>query len=239
MKVIYLIFLAVFTNFVGHTQTGELYSRFSISGKYDINKKLSIGAEIQGRTNLTTRSYSKSLLTFQSKFAFSKSIKCELEYRNSWQTNQHAILDGKNLAFGNRVAFGLQVEPSRWLKFDKYIGLQLSSKIQFESFKFKRNQLYWRNKVTLKPKLKSKLIKPYLSLESFYRSNQYVFAMDDELMTVGMMNEIRYEIGTDIDINKFNTFTLGLMYRDFKTARQNNMILNVAYAHTFHKNKKK
>jgi hypothetical protein len=65
-----------------------------------------------------------------------------------------------------------------------------------------------------------------------------VFAMDDELMTVGMMNEIRYEIGTDIDINKYNTFTLGLMYRDFKTARQNNMILNVAYAHTFHKNKK-
>lgn len=238
MKSIYLIFITVFAYFVGHTQTGDLYSRFSVSGKYDINKKLSIGAEIQGRTNLTARSYSKSLLTFQSKYAFSKSIKCELEYRNSWQANQHANLDGKNFAFGNRVAFGLQVEPSRWLKFDKYVGLQLSSKIQFGSFKFKRNQLYWRNKITLKPKLKSKLIKPYLSVESFYRSNQYVFAMDDELMTVGMINEIRYEIGNDLDINKFNTFTLGLMYRDFKTARQNNIILNVAYAHTFHKNKK-
>ena len=158
MKVIYFIFIAVFTCFVGHTQTGELYSRFSVSGKYDISKKLSIGAEIQGRTNLTDRSYSKSLLTFQTKFAISKSIKCELEYRNSWQTNRYANLDSKKLSFGNRVAFGLQVEPSRWLKFDKYLGLQLSSKIQFESFKFKRNQLYWRNKITLKPKLKSNLI---------------------------------------------------------------------------------
>jgi hypothetical protein len=239
MRGFYIIFVAVFSCFIGHAQMGDLYSRFSVSGKYDIHKKLSIGAEIQGRTNLTDRSYSKSLLTFQTKFAFSKSIKCELEYRNSWQTNQNAILDGKEYSFGNRVAFGLQAEPSRWLKFDKYLGLQFSSKIQFESFKFKRNQLYWRNKMTLKPKLKSKLIKPYISVESFYRSNQYVFAADDEIMTVGMMNEIRYEIGTDIDLNKYNTFTVGLIFRDFKTARQNNMILNVAYAHTFHKNKKK
>jgi hypothetical protein len=239
MKLLLSIFFLLFVFGSSYSQNNSFYNRSSIAAKVCLTKKLSFSAELQGRWNLTERSYSKSLVTLESKFALTESIKIALLYRNSWQTNDYALLDGKRQMTSQRISFGIQLEPSKWLKIDKYLGIQLTSKIQYENFKFKREQLYWRNKLTLKPQFKSKIIKPFLSAESFYRSNQYYFLLGDQFVTEGLMNEMRYSIGTDLEINKSNTFTIGLLLRDYQTAKNTNLILSLSYEHTFRKNKKK
>jgi hypothetical protein len=89
----------------------------------------------------------------------------------------------------------------------------------------------------LKPQLKSKLIKPFVSGELFYRTNQYFFLSGDDFVTEGLMNEVRYTIGTDLDFNSSNTFTVGLMLRDYRTTRNTDMVINLSYLHTFGKKK--
>ncbi len=237
MRVLFSIILSVLMCGTSYGQFGSVYNRTSIGGKYAITKKWSVEAEVQGRWNLTEKLYSKSLFTLESKYAINKSIKVGLLYRNSWQTNDYALIDGKKQMTSQRFAFGLQLEPSEWLKTDKFLAIQLSSKIQFESFKFKRDQWYWRNKLTLKPQLKSKLIKPFVSGELFYRTNQYFFLSGDDFFTEGLMNEVRYTIGTDLDFNSSNTFTVGLMLRDYRTTRNTDMLINLSYLHTFGKKK--
>ena len=239
MKLHLSIFFVLFVFGLSFSQNNSFYNRSSIAAKVYLIKKLSLSAELQGRWNLTDRTYSKSLVTVESKFALTQSIKIGLLYRNSWQTNNHALLDGKRQMTTQRISFGIQLEPSKWLKLDKYLGIQFTSKIQYENFKFKREQLYWRNKLTLRPQFKSKIIKPFLSSESFYRSNQYYFLSGDEFITEGLMNEMRYSIGTDLEINNSNTFTIGLLLRDYQTTKNNNFILNLSYEHTFRKSKKK
>lgn len=237
MKILFSIFLSVLFYGTSFSQLGSIYNRTSIGGKINATKKLSFSAEVQGRWNITERSFSKSLFTIESKFAINKSIKVGLLYRNSWQTNGHALLDGKKQMTSQRVAFGLQLEPSNWINTDKFLSIQLSSRIQFESFKFKRDQWYWRNKLTLKPQLKGKLIKPFVSAELFYRTNQYYFLSGDEFVTEGLMNEIRYTIGTDIKLNSSNEINLGLMLRDYRTARNTDLVINLSYVHDFGKKK--
>ena len=136
-----------------------------------------------------------------------------------------------------RIAFGLQLEPSKWIKTEKFLDVQLSSRIQFETFKFKRDQWYWRNKLTLKPQLKNKLIKPFVSAELFYRTNQYYFLSGDDFVTEGLMNEIRYTIGADIKLNSTNDLNFGLMLRDYRTKRNTDLVINLAFIHEFGKKK--
>lgn len=237
MKILFSIFLSVLFYGTSFSQFGSIYNRTSIGGKMNATKKLSFAAEVQGRWNLTERSYSKSLVTLESKFAINKSIKVGLLYRNSWQTNDYALLDGKKQMTSQRIAFGIQFEPSNWMKIDKFLAFQLSSRIQSESFKFKRDQWYWRNKLTLKPHLKSKIIKPFVSAELFYRTNQYYFLSGDDFVTEGLMNEMRYTIGTDIKLNSSNELNLGLMLRDFRTDRNTDLVINLSYVHDFGKKK--
>lgn len=237
MKLLFSIFLSVLFYGISFSQLGSIYNRTSIEGKINATKKISFAAEVQGRWNITERSYSKSLITIESKFAFNKSIKIGMLYRNSWQNNDFALLDGKKQMTAQRIAFGLQLEPSKWIKTEKFLDVQLSSRIQFETFKFKRDQWYWRNKLTLKPQLKNKLIKPFVSAELFYRTNQYYFLSGDDFVTEGLMNEIRYTIGADIKLNSTNDLNFGLMLRDYRTKRNTDLVINLAFIHEFGKKK--
>lgn len=222
---------------LGHAQLGALYNRSSIGAKVNITKKFSISADLEGRWNLTEKTFVKTLIDFETKYALTKALKVGISYRTSWQSNPHAIIDGKQQMNSNRFAFALQLDPSNLLNTKKILKIQVSSRIQFESFTFKRNQWYWRNKLTLKPQINSKIVKPFVNVELFYRPNHYYFLVGDEFITEGLMNEIRYAIGTDLDINKANQLTIGLMLRDFQTERLSNLVLNVGFVHTFDKRK--
>jgi hypothetical protein len=122
---------------------------------------------------------------------------------------------------------------------DAYFRLVYLSRIQFEEFKFKRDQWYWRNRITVKAKIKNNLIKPYFSIESLYRKNQFNYLMDNEFVTEGMVNEIRYMLGTELNLNKRNTMDVGLMLRDYQTTKATNFVLNITYRHDFTQNKKR
>jgi hypothetical protein len=97
--------------------------------------------------------------------------------------------------------------------------------MQFEQFKFKRNQLTWRNKLTIKPILKKSIFNPYLSAELFYRFNQFSYFIDEELITQGLLNEFRYCVGTEVKLSKNDAIDLGVMFRDFQTSRPSNLKL--------------
>jgi hypothetical protein len=122
---------------------------------------------------------------------------------------------------------------------DAYFRLVYLSRIQFEEFKFKRDQWYWRNRITVKAKIKNNLIKPYFSVESLYRKNQFHYLWDNEFVTEGMVNEIRYMLGTELNLNKRNTMDVGLMLRDYQTNKATNFVLNITYRHDFTQNKKR
>ena len=123
MRVLFSIILSVLMCGTSYGQFGSVYNRTSIGGKYAITKKWSVEAEVQGRWNLTEKLYSKSLFTLESKYAINKSIKVGLLYRNSWQTNDYALIDGKKQMTSQRFAFGLQLEPSEWMKTDKFLAI--------------------------------------------------------------------------------------------------------------------
>jgi len=237
MKVLFSIIFSCLICAISFGQMGSVYNRTSIGGKYAVTKKWSIAAEGQLRWNLTEKTYSKSLLTIESKYAITKSVKVGLLYRNSWQNNNFALIDGKKQLTAQRIAVGLQMEPSEWFKMDKFLEIQLTSRIQFESFKFKRDQWYWRNRLSVKPQIKSKVFKPFVSGELFYRPNQYYFLSGDEFVTEGLMNEIRYTLGTELELNSSNNITLGIMIRDYRTPRNTDLVLNLSFVHIFGKKK--
>jgi hypothetical protein len=63
--------------------------------------------------------------------------------------------------------------------------------------------------------------------------------MDTEFVTEGMVNEIRYMLGTELNLNKRNTMDVGLMLRDYQTNKATNFVLNITYRHDFTQTKKR
>ncbi len=219
-------------------QMGDVLSRTTIEAKFDLPKKFTLGLAIQSRYDFTTSSYNRTLYTFDASYDATKWLRINGTFRHAFQTNPNALLDGKALTSRYRFSGGIRLNPAALFGFDKYVNIYLSSTYQFEDFKFKRAQLYWRNKLTIKPNLKSKIFKPYISAESFYRFNQYYYLLGNAFVTQGLMNEMRYEVGTQIDFNKKNSIELGIMLRDYQTKKNTDLVICVTYSHTFLKNRK-
>jgi hypothetical protein len=239
MKTIFSTILLIgFSGLGAHAQMGDVLSRTTVEAKFDLPKKFTLGVAIQSRYDYTTSSYNRSLYTLSASYDATKWLRINGSFRHALQTNTYAILDGHALTSRYRFSGGVRLNPAALIGFDKYIDVYLSSTFQYEDFKFKRPQLYWRNKITLKPALKSKVFKPYISAESFYRFNQYYYLVGDAFVTQGLMNEMRYEIGTQIDFNKKNSVELGLMIRDYQTKRNTDLVICVTYTHNFLKNRK-
>jgi hypothetical protein len=235
-NILFLVFL--FSVGLAFSQGGEWYNRASLEGKIDATKKLSFSASVQSRWNLSNPSFNKTMYTLESAFDITKSIRLGVLYRNSWIRNPHILLDGKKMTTPQRFAASLRFNPSKILKIDKYLTLLYATKIQFEGFKFKRDQFYWRNKITLKGELKGNVLKPYVSAESFYRKNQYFYLLGDEFITEGLMNEMRYAIGTEINFNKSNMLDLQLLVRDYQTTKLTDFVACISFSHKFSKKKK-
>jgi hypothetical protein len=239
MKIHITLLVVVFHSFVSFSQSSQLYNRTAIEGELDCTKKFSVLFGLQSRWNLSTTSFDKLIFKVEPSFTINKSIEINAAYRNSAVQNSNFMLDGKRTTFANRFSFGFRLNSSKFKKMDTYLRLVYLSRIQFEDFKFKRDQWYWRNRITVKAKIKNNLIKPYFSIESLYRKNQFYYLMDNDFVTEGMVNEIRYMLGTELNFNKRNTMDVGLMLRDYQTSKATNFVLNVTYRHNFTQNKKR
>jgi hypothetical protein len=212
---------------------GDFQSRLGVEAGFKLSKKISCDLAFQTRTNLTEKSYLSSNFGVQVDYALLKNWKMGLSYRNSIQPNEFAYLDGNNLVHRNRFQFVLRYDPSEILRLNKFFELDLRSMLQFEQFQYKRNQWYWRNRITLEPKLKSKLLRPYISMELLYRFNQYSYFMDNTLVTQGLMNEFRYIGGIKFNVNKKNIIDVALIFRNYRTQKASNPILSITYSHNF------
>lgn len=239
MKIYVTLLVLVFPYFVSFSQSSQLYNRTAIEGEIDCKKKLSVLFGLQSRWNLSATSFDKLLFKLEPSYTINKSIEINAAYRNSVWQNSNFMLDGKKTTFANRFSLGFRLNSSKFKKMDTYFRLVYLSRIQFEEFKFKRDQWYWRNRITVKAKIKINQIKPYFSVESLYRKNQFYYLMDTEFVTEGMVNEIRYTLGTEFIINKRNTMDVGLMLRDYRTIKATNFVLNITYRHDFTPNKKR
>ena len=238
MKNSILILVFLVSTGLAFSQGGEWYNRTSLEGKIDATKKLSFSASVQSSWNLSSSTLTKSMFTLESDFDISKSIRLGVLYRNSWIRNSHILLDGEKMTTAQRFAASMRFNASKLLKIDKYVTLLYTTKFQFEGFKFKRDQFYWRNKITLKAELKGNIVKPYVSAESFYRKNQYFYLSGDEFITEGLMNEMRYSVGTEINFNKNNILDLNILVRDYQTTKLTDFVACLSFSHKFSKKKK-
>lgn len=219
-------------------QFGDLVSRTSIEAKFDLPKKFSLGVAVQSRYNFSKTSYNRTLYTIDASYDATKWLRISGSFRHGFESNPNVLIDGKNLLSRYRYSGGIRLNPAALFGFDKYLDIYLSSLYQFGDLKFARPQYIWRNKITIKPNLKSKIFKPYISAESFYRFNQYYYLVGNAFVTQGLMNEMRYEVGTQIDFNKKNSIEVGLMLRDYQTKKNTDLVICVTYSHTFLKDRK-
>jgi len=233
------IFIAIVCLSLGaNAQFGDVLSRTTIEAKFDLPKKFSFGVAVQSRFNFSNTSYDRTMYTVSASYDATKWLRLNGSFRHGVQSNPNVLIDGKNLLSRYRYSGGIRLNPAALFGFDKYVDIYLSSNYQFGDLKFERPRYIWRNKITVKPNLKSKIFKPYVSAESFYRFNQYYYLVGNTFVTVGLMNEMRYEVGTQIDFNKKNSLEIGLMLRDYQTKKNSNLVLCLTYSHTFRKDKK-
>jgi hypothetical protein len=221
------------SSLVCNAQLNQFSGRFGINGKVKLSKKLALNTGIQLRSDISNLQYRSTNFFLDGTYRLAKPLKVGLNYRNLIQPNEHALLDGEKQAYRNRFQLEVCVSPFEWLHWDKYIDIEWRTLMQFEQFKFKRNQLTWRNKLTIKPILKKSIFNPYLSAELFYRFNQFSYFIDEELITQGLLNEFRYCVGTEVKLSKNDAIDLGVMFRDFQTSRPSNLTLMVTYIHDF------
>jgi hypothetical protein len=62
--------------------------------------------------------------------------------------------------------------------------------------------------------------------------------LGDEFITEGLMNEMRYAIGTEINFNKSNMLDLQLLVRDYQTTKLTDFVACISFSHKFSKKKK-
>jgi hypothetical protein len=178
------------------------------------------------------------MYTIDASYDATKWLRINGSFRHGFESNPNVLIDGKTLLSRYRYSGGIRLNPAVLFGFDKYVDVYLSSNYQFGDLKFERPRYIWRNKLTIKPNLKSKIFKPYVSAESFYRFNQYYYLVGNTFVTQGLMNEMRYEVGTQIDLNKKNSLEVGLMLRDYQTKKNSDLVICLTYSHTFLKDRK-
>lgn len=221
-----------------NAQFGDLLSRSTFEAKFDLPKKFSLGVAIQSRYNFSKTSYDKTVYTIDASYDATKWLRINGSFRHGFESNPNVLIDGKNLLSRYRYSGGIRLNPAALFGFDKYVDIYLSSNYQFGDLKFERPRYIWRNKLTVKPNIKSKIFKPYVSAESFYRFNQYYYLVGNTFVTQGLMYEMRYEVGTQIDLNKKNSIEVGLMLRDYQTKKNSDLVICLSYSHTFLKDRK-
>ena len=71
-----------------------------------------------------------------------------------------------------------------------------------------------RNKINFKHDIKNFFLSPFASAEHFYRWNRDVVYADDDVLISGGATEVRYFLGTEIELNKKQRFVIGFGFKD-------------------------
>jgi hypothetical protein len=237
MKRIALILLLVLPSLAW--SQNDFFNRNEIGIKIKPTKRFSATLSGQYRWNVSEKLYSKTLFTARLKYDIAKPFSILATYRRTWMPNDYFYLDNQVNTYGHRFAAGFSWDILRTFKSKAKSSLKYTSKYQKEFFKYKREQIYWRNRLSLDLHIGLKRMTPVFSIESFFRTNQYFQLVNNVPVTSGLMNEMRYGFGLNFDLPNNHEIQIGTLYRNLKTKKNDAWVFQFAYFYTIEKKKEK
>jgi hypothetical protein len=215
------------------------FNRNEIGLKIKPTKRFSATLSGQYRWNVSEKLYSKTLFTARLKYDIAKPFSILAAYRRTWMPNDFFYLDNQVNTYGHRFAAGFSWDILRTIKSKAKSSLNYTSKYQKEFFKYKREQIYWRNRLSLELHIGLKRMTPVFTAESFFRTNQYFQLVNNVPVTSGLMNEMRYGFGLNFNLPNNHEIQIGTLYRNLKTKKNDAWVFQFAYFYTIEKKKEK
>ena len=216
-----------------------LFNRNEIGIKIKPTKRFSATLSGQYRWSVSEKVYSKTLFNARLKYDIAKPFSILASYRRTWMPNDYFYLDNEENTYGHRFAAGFSWDILRTFKSKAKSSLKYTSQYQKEFFKFKREQIYWRNRLSLDLNIGLKRMTPVFSAESFFRTNQYFQLVNNAAVTSGLMNEMRYGFGLNFNLPNNHEIQIGGLYRDFQTRKWDAWVMQFSYFYTIEKKKEK
>jgi hypothetical protein len=216
-----------------------LLNRNEIGIKIKPTKRFSAALSGQYRWNVSDKEYSKTLFTVRLKYDIVKPFSIQATYRRTWMPNDFFYLDNQENTYGHRFAAGFSWDIFKTFKSKAKSSFKYTSQYQKEFFKFKREQIFWRNRLSLDLHIGLKRMTPVFSIESFFRTNQYFQLVNNVPVTSGLMNEMRYGFGLNFNLPNNHEIQIGTLYRDIKTKKNDAWVMQFSYFYTIEKKKVK
>lgn len=234
-----LLSIALFALPVLVWSQSALFNWNEIGVKVKPTKRFSATLSGQYRWNTTDQVYSKTLFSARLKYDVLKPLSIQASYRRTWMPNDYFYLDNQENTYGHRFAAGISWDLLKTIKKKSKSSLKYTTQYQKEYFKFKREQIYWRNRLSLELHVGLNRMTPVFSAESFFRTNQYFQLVNGVPVTSGLMNEMRYGFGLNFNLPKNHDIQIGGLYRDFQTNKWDAWVMQFSYFYTIEKKREK
>ena len=221
----------------------DFFNRNEIGLKIKPTKRFSATLSGQYRWNVSEKNYSKTLFTARLKYDIAKPFSILATYRRTWIPNDFFYLDNQVNTYGHRFAAGFSWDILRTIKPKAKSSIKSSikytSQYQKEFFKYKREKIFWRNRLSLDLHIGLKRMTPVLSVENFLRTNEYYQLVNGVSVTSGAVTEMRYGFGLNFDLPNNHEIQIRTLYRNLKTKKNDAWVMQFAYFYTIEKKKEK
>ena len=217
----------------------DFFNRNEIGLKIKPTKRFSATLSGQYRWNVSEKNYSKTLFTARLKYDIAKPFSILATYRRTWIPNDFFYLDNQVNTYGHRFAAGFSWDILRTIKPKAKSSIKYTSQYQKEFFKYKREKIFWRNRLSLDLHIGLKRMTPVLSVENFLRTNEYYQLVNGVSVTSGAVTEMRYGFGLNFDLPNNHEIQIRTLYRNLKTKKNDAWVMQFAYFYTIEKKKEK
>ena len=217
----------------------DFFNRNEIGLKIKPTKRFSATLSGQYRWNVSEKLYSKTLFTARLKYDIAKPFSILATYRRTWMPNDFFYLDNQVNTYGHRFAAGFSWDILRTIKPKAKSSIKYTSQYQKEFFKYKREKIFWRNRLSLDLHIGLKRMTPVLSVENFLRTNEYYQLVNGVSVTSGAVTEMRYGFGLNFDLPNNHEIQIRTLYRNLKTKKNDAWVMQFAYFYTIEKKKEK
>ena len=217
----------------------DFFNRNEIGLKIKPTKRFSATLSGQYRWNVSEKIYSKTLFTARLKYDIAKPFSILATYRRTWIPNDFFYLDNQVNTYGHRFAAGFSWDILRTIKPKAKSSIKYTSQYQKEFFKYKREKIFWRNRLSLDLHIGLKRMTPVLSVENFLRTNEYYQLVNGVSVTSGAVTEMRYGFGLNFDLPNNHEIQIRTLYRNLKTKKNDAWVFQFAYFYTIEKKKEK
>ena len=217
----------------------DFFNRNEIGLKIKPTKRFSATLSGQYRWNVSEKLYSKTLFTARLKYDIAKPFSILATYRRTWMPNDFFYLDNQVNTYGHRFAAGFSWDILRTIKPKAKSSIKYTSQYQKEFFKYKREKIFWRNRLSLDLHIGLKRMTPVLSVENFLRTNEYYQLVNGVSVTSVAVTEMRYGFGLNFDLPNNHEIQIRTLYRNLKTKKNDAWVMQFAYFYTIEKKKEK